>query len=344
MKIGIITFHWATNYGAVLQSYALQEALRHLGHEPMIINYKPSAYDDTLWPFLRYRKFMSLSRYFRDRRKEARIAEFRAKYLNQTRRFRTLKELGKSDFQLDALVTGSDQVLNESFLVSGEPGGSTAYFLDFGPKSARRIAYAASFGTTQYRETLIQRVASLVKHFDAVSARETTGLSIFRKMGAHEPVLVPDPTLLHSSDFYTELLTAEKPLEESNRAYFLRGRESQVARTLGELGAALISDEGVEQWLNAIRSSKHFVTNSFHGVVFCLIFHIPFTVVLRTKENIGMNDRFYTLLEPLSLTDRIFSEDQFCVDSIKCQFDWDAIDCQIERIRQTGYDFLKRIK
>lgn len=47
MKIGIITFHWATNYGAVIQAYALQEAVASLGHDVKIINYKPSQYDDS---------------------------------------------------------------------------------------------------------------------------------------------------------------------------------------------------------------------------------------------------------------------------------------------------------
>ena len=54
MKIGILTFHWATNYGAILQAYALQEHLKHLGHDVFIIDYKPSIYDFTWKSILRY--------------------------------------------------------------------------------------------------------------------------------------------------------------------------------------------------------------------------------------------------------------------------------------------------
>lgn len=344
MKIGILTFHWATNYGAVLQSYALQETLTALGHNATIINYKPSHYDDTLWSFVRYRKFLSLTKYFNERRKESHLSLFRNKYLKTTHRYYSLNELRSIENHFDAVITGSDQVLNESFLVSGEHGGSTAYFLDFGAKDMPRYAYAASFGTTEYSPQLVERVRPLIKRFNSISSREHSGLSIFRKMGAPNPVLVPDPTLLHPSEFYVKLLQLERPLDRRNRAYFLRGRESIVSDTLNKLDAQLISDESIEQWLNAIRYSSHFITNSFHGVVFCLIFHTPFTVVLKTKENIGMNDRFYTLLEPLSLTDRIFSEAQFNNNSIECSFDWDSIDDKLGDLRKIGYDFLKQIK
>ena len=58
MKIGILTFHWATNYGAVLQCYALQTYLESLGHDVRVINYKPKQYDFSLWRFFRYRLFL----------------------------------------------------------------------------------------------------------------------------------------------------------------------------------------------------------------------------------------------------------------------------------------------
>ena len=67
MKIGIMTFHWATNYGAVLQAYCLQEYLREQGHDVEIINYKLSRYDMSLWNYFkhpsnwkRYKKYINL--------------------------------------------------------------------------------------------------------------------------------------------------------------------------------------------------------------------------------------------------------------------------------------------
>ena len=57
MKIGILTFHWATNYGAVLQCYALQAYLEQLGHNVRVIDYKPLKYDESLYNFIRCKKY-----------------------------------------------------------------------------------------------------------------------------------------------------------------------------------------------------------------------------------------------------------------------------------------------
>jgi len=346
MKVGIITFHWATNYGAVLQTYALQEALRALGHDVEIINYKPTQYDDTLWPFIRFRKFLNLKSYIITRKKEAKLSEFRLEYLEQTCRFRTLKSLRKGIKDYDVLITGSDQVLNPSFLEHGERNGSTAYFLDFGGGKVKRYAYAASFGVTTYPQNLCEYVKPLIMRFSAVSSRENTGVGIFRQMGARHPVVVCDPTLLHRHDFYDRLINdMAEPKSKSVgvTSYFLRGRDQQVAETLKVVNASLISDESIEEWISAIKHSEHLITNSFHGVMFSLIYHIPFSVVLSTKDNVGMNDRFYTILQPLGLTNRIFSEAEFLPNDIDFVNDWLEIESNLNMIRKTGWDFLRNI-
>ncbi len=343
MKAGIITFHWATNYGAVLQAYALQEAVRNLGHDVEIINYKPSRYNDNLWTLLRYRKFLHPGSYLDSRRKERKLRAFRSQYLNESRRYRTLAELQRDCPDLDVLITGSDQVLNPSFLISGEPKGSKAYFLDFGPATARRIAYAASFGTTAYPPALCRSVKEQIGRFKALSARENTGIDIFRQMGGTDARTVCDPTLLHTREFYEKLIPAgESGLPKQVRAYILHHRDSAISGALRQLDAATVTDESITQWLDSIRSSSHFVTNSFHGVVFCLLFHVPFSVVLHTKENIGMNDRFYTLLSPLGLTDRLFSEREFTPAHTAFSKDWTDIDARIDRLRGAGLDFLSK--
>ena len=73
MKIGILTFHWATNYGAVLQCYALQSFLDAKGHDVKIINYKPHRYDDNIFTCLRYRKFLHFRDYLNNRKNDYRM-------------------------------------------------------------------------------------------------------------------------------------------------------------------------------------------------------------------------------------------------------------------------------
>lgn len=86
MKIGILTFHWATNYGAVLQCYALQIYLEAMGHEVHVINYKPRLYDYTLWNYIRFRSFLHHNSYINSKRKEKVLQRFRDQHLNLTSR------------------------------------------------------------------------------------------------------------------------------------------------------------------------------------------------------------------------------------------------------------------
>lgn len=124
MKIGILTFHWATNYGAVLQCYALQEYLKSLGHEVEIINYKPHLFDDNVFTFLRFRKFLHIGDYLNNCKKEAALKDFRSSRLHQTERIYACKDMAYIANCYDAIVSGSDQVVNPSFLLNGEGKGT----------------------------------------------------------------------------------------------------------------------------------------------------------------------------------------------------------------------------
>lgn len=342
-KIGILTFHWATNYGAVLQCYALQEALKKLGYEVQIINYKPTKFDNNLWHFILYRKFLRISEYLKDRKKEQKLSKFRNAHLKLTKRYTSISQLQTEYMDCDILITGSDQILNPWFLEYGEKGGSSAYYLDFGGNDIKRVAYAASFGTTQYPEHLIKRCTNYINKFRLLSSREMSGVDIFSTMGGNNVALVPDPTLLHTSDFYSCLLTEQASLPSSVRMYMLRGLEKELPEQVHNEVREIITDQSIEEWLNAIRCSSHLITNSFHGLVFCILFHVPFSIVLNTLENKGMNDRFFTLLTAIGLENRIFLSSQFSTQNLNYQFDWNKVDIKLNEIRNRGWSFLNQI-
>lgn len=340
MRIGIITFHWATNYGAVLQCYALQETLKSMGHNVFVINYKPSKYDNNPWTFFRMKKFRNIKKFTHDFQKECEIEKFRLKYLNRTNRFYSLKQLQESCNDFDAIISGSDQVLNETFLRGAERGGCTAYYLDFGSDSALRICYAVSFGTTKFPADLVAKVTPIVKKMNAVSCRENSGVDIFREMGLNNGVIVPDPTLLLNNTDYEKLLPANNKLDKPF-VYLLHGRYSFMQSKLPS-NATISASEGIEQWLLNIRNANIVITNSFHCAVFCIHFHVPFFVVLQTLENIGMNDRFYTLLEKLGLSDRMILETEYSITYDK-MIDWNAVDKALEEYRIIGRLFLEKV-
>ena len=344
MKIGIITFHWATNYGAVLQTFALQEVLENMGYDVDIINYKPKQYDDSIYSFFRFRKFLCLNSYIKNRRKEKSIEKFRVDKLHRTKRYYTEKSLVSLSDEYNAIITGSDQVMNPSFLMHGEGSASTAYFLGFVRGECKRIAYAVSFGVTEYPSNLRQKGTELLKGFSAISVRENTGIDICKSMGYANATLVPDPTLLLDKHMLHSLLPLRSDKKNSIFVYMLHNRNSfinklNLLRDTCEFKYSV--DEGITEWLSHIYYSKAMITNSFHGMVFCLHFHIPFVIVLKTATNKGMNDRFFTLLECCHLLNRITTELEFNIDILNIEIDWNFVDEQINQLRKVGVNFLQ---
>ena len=308
-----------------------------------IINYKPKIYDMSLLNFIRKRQFFHLISYLKDLKKEKSLVSFRKKYLLCSRRYTTIEQLQHvcSD-QYEVLISGSDQVMNPFFLSKGEKGGSTAYFLDFGKESIVRVAYAVSFGVTKYPVALLSMASALISRFNFLSVRESTGIEIMTEMGREGAVLVPDPTLLLKRSDYDNLIQSDKRTTCNNKilVYMLHGRFKYIRNKLYDCDVKVITSESIEEWVIAIKDSRYVVTNSFHGVVFALLYHIPFTVVLQSMKNEDMNDRFFTLLSALCLRNRIMSESNFVIDDT--DVDWDKVDIMLDRVKQCGLDFIKK--
>ena len=353
MKIGILTFHWATNYGAVLQCYALQEYLKSLGNEVEIINYKPHLFDDNVFTFLRFRKFLHIGDYLNNCKKEAALNDFRSSRLHQTERIYACKDMAYIANRYDAIVSGSDQVVNPSFLLNGEGKGtvSPTYFLGF-LFDGKRIGYALSFGCVKYPQECVEIAKPFMAKFDKISTRETTGVKIVKAMGRNDAVVVPDPTLLLSSTEY-EKLANDSQVNNFPEIYcfFIRhiAERKQALKSLTLKGSMLWNNEDgdytLEGWLAKIKHANFVITDSFHCIVMCLKLHTPFAVVTELEGNTGMNDRLFTLLGLLDLEYRIVYKGD--VSKIKAivntDINWDSVDLKLEDYKSIGAEFLKTI-
>ena len=330
MKIGILTFHWATNYGAVLQCCALQSFLESLGNEVCVINYKPKQYDDNLYTFLHFRKFKNLIGYFKEKKKESVLAGFRAKYIHQTKRFYSYMDLSPFVSKFDAIISGSDQVTNPSFLLSGEGTNilSPTYFLGF-PFDGLRIGYALSFGCVSYPNNACNIAANYIKKFNVITVREKSGIDIVKSMGREDVKVVPDPTIFMPSEFYQKLAeTSPKTYTSYIYSFFIRyikDRKVAINNTLKGNNILWNNDDNdysMEGWLSNIKHAKFVITDSFHCVVMCLKFHVPFAVITEKEGNVGMNDRLYTLLEKCGLMKCILHKSR--IDNIANVFEMDV--------------------
>jgi exopolysaccharide biosynthesis predicted pyruvyltransferase EpsI len=352
MKIGIITFHWATNYGAILQAYALQTYLKKSGHDVFIINYRPKQHKKTLikcflTPHL-YLYFPRLKEFI----KEQKLEKFRKKYLRETILYESLDELKTNSPELDIYICGSDQIWNPYFTTMGEGNSTSTYFLDFGSNEVIRIAYAVSFGCEDYPEKAETIAKKYIHNFNAISVRENSGIQIVTKLGFTNAIKLPDPTLLLSCDDYNFEIQNLLPNEKRAVVYILRKETENIKSVVSHLQNDFridtidesLNPDSVESWINKIRNSSLVITNSFHGMVFSLIFHVPFIIILSNGVSSGMNDRFYSLLSILNLEHRIsitYDIERLNV-LLNEEIDWQEIDLKIKEQRSEATIFFEK--
>lgn len=311
IKIGIITFHWGTNYGGVLQSYALQTFLEKIGFDVQIINYAKISFRDSFWRCFRVRKLNEVFSNIKNYIKEKNIDKFRKDNLNLTDRYYSLDELQKNSLNFDCIITGSDQVWNPY----GISSHGLVYFLPFGRACAKKIAYAPSLGCVDYPKDIMLKIKPLLEDFNAISVRENSAKSILKNNGFNNVVLMPDPTLLLDKRDYLKFI---KPKTQESKKYCFFYTLQPNQSLIGSINKLISKKmdivstldtytgfQGIESWLSFINYSDFVVTNSFHGVIFCLLFNKNFIVTPIEGSLTGMNDRLYTLLDRFNLRDRL---------------------------------------
>lgn len=350
MKIGILTLPLLSNYGGVLQNYALQQALRLLGHEPITLNL----------PFPSGRKSKAQEALECDGSllRTAEIRAWMADNIKRTERlawpfsFEQIRGLG-----LDGYVVGSDQVWRPTF---SKRRFLEAMFLDFLPADCKavRLAYAASFGSVHWSlaRKLVYRLV-LARHarkFAAISVREEVGAEYCRRyLGQTTPVVLDPVMLLQAKDYAEKLSLADAPggglmcyvLDPTAaKTAFINDLRNRLGVRTSVAFGSYDSTEGVmpspTDWLNGFRNAAFVVTDSFHGTVLSILFEKPFLVFANEARGL---ERFQTLLRPLNLESRLLALQG---ESYRLpQGAWEAIDYRhangvLEELRRKSMDFL----
>lgn len=307
MKVGIITFHASHNYGSMLQAYALQQTIKRLGHKCDIINFRTQRQKRLYKPFFMgqgYRPKAKAMVYptmaFNDWRKYRRFEGFLQKQLVLSKKeYITYEELSAKDLGYDAYISGSDQIWNTHCL-----DFDRAFFLGF-VKDGRRIAYAPSMGPnpeSQVKEEFDRMITEDLRCYDALSVREERTRLRLKKAGVMNSVnIVLDPTLLLGRTDW-EKLVSERPLIKGDYIFLYTPwyNESVYEEALSlakdkELKIVVSKSDGFRKWrkdrsfefhtavgplefLNLIKYARIVIAESFHAVVFSLVFNRPFIV------------------------------------------------------------------
>jgi len=331
MKTGVITFHNAHNYGASLQTWALQKVLRNLGIQAKVIHYHPSAIDALYNPLLKqdsnkiiqWLKRTKLRKSVRQRyRKNERYNQFIRETFELEGDFTSYEELLNSNMDFDAYITGSDQVWN----IDHTGGLDPAYFLGFAKEGVLKLSYAASIGNDQIAAEYKEDIASFLKMFDAISVREESVKSEIETLSEKEVSVVLDPTLLLQKEDYDELKKEYKLKEKYILVYMMEENKELInlANSISkEVGLPIIQRKQKRyfeneisnfyeclpsEFLSLVENAEYIITNSFHGTVFSLIYKKRFVSMLHSLTGNRTSDLLKMLQEEKHL---LYSEKDF---------------------------------
>lgn len=326
MKVGILTFHASHNYGSMLQAYALQQTVTGLGHDCEIINFRTDRQRRFYRPFFingGLRSKVKAVLYPRiaidDVRKHRSFERFLREHLQiSEREYRTAQQLSEALLPYDAIIAGSDQIWNTSCF-----DFDRAYFLSFAPSGVRKIAYAPSMGPEPRIQVLKESDRTICKDltdFAAVSVRESATADRIEHITGKRPEITLDPTLLLSPEQWVAL-TPQKCIYEKDyillytpwyneniyneAARFAEKWDMDVVVTLPESSRywqkkqshfKFITAVGPLEFLNLVKNARIVVSQSFHAVVFSIMFNRQFYAIN------GMDDaRISNILNMLNL-------------------------------------------
>lgn len=328
----IITMHCPLNYGAVMQTYAFQCYLESLGLDVKIIDYNPYyiIYDQSLmyvgddnyrtslirqWAYRLYKAPHKLKRI-------KNFSKFKKEELHLTKRFESYDDIIKSCPQFDYYFCGSDQIWN---VVSGAHK-DPAYFLQWVEDKTKRFSYAAS-GNLPLSDEVLNITIPMINDLNGISMREKSTIDIIQPFVKKEITHVCDPVFLLDETEWRKLASKNKnrgkrghyvlvyPMGNGGENVTQKGYElaQKLNLPLYKISSSQRKDKRVDKLLNVppyeflqmIIECDYFVTNSFHGTAFSIIFEKKFWSCVAE----GSNQRLSSLLEVCGLSSRMISSE-----------------------------------
>lgn len=337
-KVGIVT-RYDNNYGACLQAAALQKCLQKMNVTASIICFEP---EEKVQGENRLQKYLSKLKKIGLRRaiKVAAIKKYIIKEKkafdcfrdNEIRRteniYHTSEAMQVEAENFDAFICGSDMIWCEEFIEMLD-----VYFLTFAPKG-KRIAYSPSFGRNAVRTENRETYCKLIREMDYLSCRERSGLELITELTGRSAVHTIDPTLLLTRTEWYQCIPREKQIYGKQK-YVLKYMFTELTKEgkkfvddiCQNINGSMrmlpftkaeyilekengISGHGPYDFLVLYANSEFVVTNTFHGLIFALIFEKPFVVFKREDAGVWAkyDDRLTDILHQLGLMERYVSQ------------------------------------
>lgn len=331
-KIGIITWDSHDNYGSVLQAYALLNKIKKADNDVEFIKYKPKTRKKSRFDlsFKYYTKQffnkIAIKKYEKEFHNIHELfSKFRDKNFKYSEYCEGYTDLRRVCNSYDKVVCGSDQIWSPNAYDEN-------YFLSF-LNDSKKIAYAPSIGVSKISNIeLLKKMQEMIQDFKYLSFREEIAKEI---LGCKNAKVVLDPTLLYNSEEWDELLNfkeKENKNEDKDKyilCYFLANnfKYNKIAERIAKItnykikyipinkNTLLEKDKmvlncGPREFVKSIRNASYVITDSYHGMIFSIIYNKQFFVLERFNKNNkeSQNSRIYNLVNKYNLNDRLIND------------------------------------
>lgn len=362
-RVGILTFHSANNFGALLQAVSLQKTIMERGNvECELIDYEPEFIrkDYSISPFKDNHPKAIIKSALRIPDKIKRNLKFQA--FREENIVCSKQCLSEDDFKnicnsLDEIVVGSDQVWNYNLTKY-----DMHYFLPEIDASVKKVAYAASTGGADFSAQGSNKMIQSLQNFSDISVRESASKTALEQRLKEKYIeVVLDPVFLTTKNYWMQL--ASKPVKKDYILFFKMGYSKtaepalEFAKKLSKkIGCELlmlwdqeiwfkyrdvkhIGAVGPAEFLQWIAGAKCVVTNSFHATAFSIILNTPFYV----ETEIERKDRVLNILDIFKLHNCGLVKGKSETGMIIPKIEWNTVNSLLDNKRQKSLNYIDKI-
>ena len=386
-KIGFITIQQA-NFGSVLQTFATSYILKKMGHHPVLIDYKyPTDYHrknamgreakryvapfvERVWKNIfkcayrllhgmpvgqaSYQKWANL-------KSQEKFIQFQNQ-IEKTDKSYDKDSIIKNPPVFDVYMTGSDQTWNPRYYAN-----DYSFLLNFAPDDKLKVAYAASFGTSEFYPQYAKDYSRYLKRYDAISTRESTGVKMTRDLAGKVAIHCCDPTLLLTKEDWMKFAAEKNSIEGKYVLVYIQAYAinpypyadylvKRIKKIINAKHVIVLNSEiyeiakgftpmigaGPRDFLRLFADASFIVCCSFHSVAFSINFRKPFYAIagnVPTKDN-----RQSDIIEMLGLQSRVKTVGDKLPESYdELVLDYSPYEDRIEAFRKRSFEYLKNV-
>lgn len=370
IKIGIMTMHRVPNYGSFMQALSLKKIIENLGYKTFFVDFSICPDIDHRNDFLSnqlckikmYKKiifgisFPHFHIFSKSKDKifsNYDIYHFCDYMLGLTQQFHVRTKV-------NTLIIGSDEVFN--CLQSGPNIGYSLELFGKNSRAKKLISYAASFGNTTIERLnyygVTKEIGNLLDKFDALSVRDENSLHIVESISNKEALMHLDPVLISGVekmpwreipviDRYLILYGYENRFTKPECEQVMDFAESMGLKVIALGEQQLLCDDHIccrpDEVLSYFKNAEYVITDTFHGTIFSVINHKKFVTITRPSINgaYGNEEKITSLMNTLSLQDRVIKSLSEINNVINNEIDYDAVDSIRIKERERSLNYLK---